>query len=126
MPFIERTRGTRITYYRGKRWMWDVDVPRDECLGERYWRAERLQVLQLDALQSDVKFGSEEFQAAFERGKHPLDRGMTLDSPYVYSLWLDAWPWKNRMPPPSVMWGATELATSRPNPMAFFEEQAGI
>lgn len=126
VPFIENEQGPRIAFYRGKRWICDADLHRDECVGERFWRVKRLQALQFDALRSDVKFGSPEWQAAFAPGRHPLDRGMTPDSTYVDRLWLSAWPWRNRMPPPSVMFGATDLAGWRPNPMMFFEEQAGI
>lgn len=127
LPIVSNGRGARVAYHRGKRWIRDVDVHRDESAGERLWRMIRLQEVRMDALNSGLAFGDEAFEAAFAAGSHPLDRGMAHGSLLrVDRLWLSAWPFATRMLPVGAMYGLGDAAIWRPNAMALLDERRSV
>ena len=127
LPFVQSGRGPRVVYYRGKRWIRDTDVHRDESAGERLWRLKRLQELRMEALASGLSFGGEDLERAFAPGSHPLDRGLFHGLEVrVDRLWLSAWPHATRILPAGAMYGAGDAAVWRPNPMALIDERRSV
>ena len=130
--------GPRVAYYRGRRYVRDVDFYRDECVGERLWRIRRNELTLFDALRLGIDFEQaakgnpdlvggradtlEGFTSAFQAGLHPFARGIDPKVALNMSDALVVWPWLTLQLPPAAL-SFPDRSVFRPNVMDHIQEQ---